>query len=327
MHVRLLPVTITLAVATTLALAGCSPDGGGGGELDPEKTPLTEYYDAIYGQYDEKEQTAKQNEVEELMAVCMAEEGFEYVPVDQSQWASMNTFDEDEDRDTKEWVASNGYGMSQTPEEQAEQNEQMEEFVDPNQDYVMSLSESEQTAYYEVLYGPQPSEEEMESGDYEYSWETSGCSGKAQHDVNGVPVYEDPEYKPLLDDMNGLWEKLQKSPTVVKAEAAWSSCMADAGYADFKKKEDAMTSVNEASNAYYESLNPAETTTPVEPDPAKLAELREKEIEVALADFTCAEETDYQDTVLKAQFDLEKQFIADHKAELDAMAADVAQGK
>ena len=39
--------------------------------------------------------------------------------------------------------------------------------------------------------------------------------------------------------------------------------MADAGFSDLKKKEDAMTLVNEASNAYYETLTDA-------PDDAKL---------------------------------------------------------
>jgi hypothetical protein len=325
MHARLLPVTITITIAVvgTLALAGCSADGGGDGELDPTKTPFAEYYEAIYGDYDEKEQVAKQNEIEKLTAACMSAEGFEYLPVDQSQYGEMSSPDDLEDRETKEWVASNGYGMSQDP---AEQEEVQDEFVDPNQDYVMGLSESEQTAYYEVLYGPQPSDEEIESGDYEYDWKTSGCSGEAQHEVSGVPVYENPEYKPLLDDMNGTYEKVLKDPVVMKLDAEWSSCMADAGYPDFEKKEDAINSASNALNTFYESLGSGETE-PAEPDPAKLAELREQEIDVALADFTCAEEIDYQDEYLKVQYATEKQFIADHKSELDAMAAAVAQGE
>jgi hypothetical protein len=326
MHKRLLPAAITLAVAATLALAACSPGGGGGGELDAERTPFTEYYEALYGDYDEKEQTAKQNEIEELTAACMSREGFEYEPVDQSQYMEMGEED-DVDRDTKEWVASHGYGMSQTPEEQEAAEAEYEDFVDPNADYVASLSESEQTAYYEVLYGPQPTEEELAAGDFEYSWENSGCMGEAQHEINGDDVYEDPKYKKLLDDMNGIWEKIGKDPAMVKADATWSACMADAGFTEFSKQEDALTSINDASNAYYETLGGSEDTMPAEPDPAKLAELREREIEVAVADFDCSEESDYKQTRLRVQTELEQRFIDDHKSELDAMVADVAQNK
>lgn len=320
-----LSTTIVLAVAAALTLSACSGgEGGGGDKLDASKTPLTEYYEAMYGGFDEKDQLAKQKKSEELMAACMAKEGFEYTPVDQSQY--MNFSEEDmEDRNTEKWVAANGYGMTLSPEQQEEQNEQMGEFVDPNQSYVEALSPGEQTAYYEVAYGPGPTEEEMaamEEGDgsYEYNWETAGCQGAAQHEVNGEDITQSEKYKPLMDELNTIWEKLQKDPKVAKLDAAWSACMADAGYPDLKTQDAAMTSVNEASNAYYETMTDA-------PDEAKLAELRENEIAVALADFKCAEKTDYQDKKLEVQFDIERQFIDDHKAELDAMIADVEQGK
>jgi hypothetical protein len=320
-----LSTTIVLAVAASLALSACSGGGGGGGDkLDANKTPLTEYYEAMYGGYDEKEQIAKQKESEELVAVCMSKEGFEYTPVDQSQYMQFSEEDM-EDRNTEKWVAANGYGMTLSPEEQEKQNEQSEQFVDPNQPYVEALSPGEQTAYYEVLYGPGPTEEEMAAmedgeGGFEYNWETAGCQGAAQHEINGEDVTQSDKYKPLMDELNTVWEKVQKDPKITKLDAGWSACMADAGFSDLKKKEDAMTLVNEASNAYYETLTDA-------PDDAKLAELRENEIAVALADFKCGEKLDYQDTMLAVQFDVERQFIDDHKSELDAMIADVEQGK
>ncbi|GAB3605192.1 hypothetical protein GCM10027413_06010 [Conyzicola nivalis] len=325
MRTRLLPTSVVLALAASLALAGCTAGGGaGGGDLDPEKTPMMEYYDAMYGGYDEKEAAAQQKQVEELVSTCMADEGFDYTPVDQSQYQGMS-FD-DEDRDTEEWVAEHGYGMNQTPEEQEEMNAQAEDFVDPNQGYVEALSTSEQEAYYEVLYGPGPSDEEMaamEDGDgsYEYDWKTAGCQGAAQHEITGDDLTQSEKYKPLMDEINSMWEKQQKAPAIVKLEAEWAACMADAGWSDFKKKEDAMNEVNEASNAYWEK------GATEEPDDALKAEWREHEIEVALADFKCAEKVDYQNTYLAAQYEFENQFIADHKSELDAMVADIAQAK
>jgi hypothetical protein len=324
MHQRLLPITVVLGLAATLALSGCSFGGGGAdAELDPEKSPMTEYYEAMYGGYDEKEAVAQQKKVEELVAVCMADEGFDYKPVDQSQYTSFAS--DDEDRDTEEWVAEHGYGMNQTPEEQAEMNEQASEYVDPNQDYVTALSPTEQEAYYEVLYGPTPSDEELKAmesdGGYEYNWETAGCQGSAQHEVNGDDLTQSDKYKPLMDDINAIWEKQQKDPAIVKVEAAWAACMADAGYADLTAKQDAMTEVSEEQNAYYES------GATEEPDDATKAEWRAHEIEVALADFTCSKKVDYQKTYLTAQYRLENQFIDDHKSELDAMVAEIAQAK
>lgn len=320
-----LSTTIVLAVAAAFTLSACSLGGDGGGEkLDADETPMSAIFESIYGSYDEDEGIADQKKAEELTAVCMSKEGFEYKPVDQSQYQSFSSEDM-EDRDTEEWVASHGYGMTQTPEEQEEMNERMGDFVDPNQAYVEALSPGEQTAYYEVLYGPGPSDEEMaamEDGDgsYEYNWETAGCSGAAQHEVNGEDLTQSDEHKPLMDAINTMYEKQQSNKEIKKLDAEWAACMADAGFAEVKQKQDAMNIVNEASNAYYETLTDA-------PDEAKLAELRENEIAVALADFKCAEKTDYKDKSLKIQFELERQFIEDHKSEIDALVAAVEQGK
>jgi hypothetical protein len=327
MHKRLLPALI-LAVASTLAFSACSllPGGGGaGGELDAEKTPLTEYFNAIYGEYDSKEGIAQQQKVEELIATCMSKEGFDYKPVDQSQnMGKMN--DDTEDRDTEKWVSENGYGMNLTDEQQEEQNAEAESWIDPNEDYVNALSSAEQEAYYAVLYGPGPTAEEqaaMDAGEsYEYNWETSGCQGAAQHEVTGDDITQTEKYKPLMDDINKMYEKREKMPEIVKLDAAWSSCMADAGF-DFEKKDDAIQEVSDQQNAFWENATPDSEG----PDDATKKQWREHELEVALADFTCGKKVDYEQKSLKAQFAMENQFIDDHKSELDALVADVEQGK
>ncbi|TFB77323.1 hypothetical protein E3O06_00785 [Cryobacterium glaciale] len=319
MRHRSLLTAIATAAFLSLTLAGCSGDKTAA-KLDPAESPLSKYMSSMYGDYDEDSMTAQQNEQEELVATCMADEGFDYVPVDNSQYSGMMS-DDSEEYGTEKWVSENGYGMSQSPEQLAEQQEQSEAYVDPNQDYVMSLSESEQTAYYEVLYGVQPTEEEMgEDGSYEYNWETSGCQGFASHEINGdQPSQED--HAALYDAMSAMYEEAQSSPTLVALDAEWATCMADAGYATFLKKADAQESISNEQNAIYESG--AETG----PDEQALADLREKELAVAMADFTCAEDLDYTAASMKVQFDLEEQFITDHKSELDALIADSEQGK
>ena len=304
--------------SAALLLAGCA-GGTAAPKLDPEKSPLTEYWSALYGGFDEESYAAQSKEQEELVAACMADEGFEYIPVDQSQYMS---FDDDEvDRDTEEWVAEHGYGMQQTPEEIEEMNEQAEEYVDPNQDYVMALSESEQTAYYEVLYGVQSSEPN-EDGEYEYNWEEAGCQGAAQHEVQGEMPYDNDKYKDLLDEMNSLYEDLQKDPEMKKIDAEWAACMSDAGETGFKKKQDAIDSIIEEQNAMYEDPTAQEDQDAF----AKVQEeLRKTEIKLALVDFQCSKEVDYQNRSLTIQFALEQQFIDDNKKQLDEMVADAGK--
>jgi hypothetical protein len=311
------------AIVTTVTLAGCAGgngDGGGGG-LTYEDSPLSKYLEAVNGVWDEERAVKEQQEVEEAVATCMTEEGFEYTPVDHSQYMSFS--DDTEERSTEEWVAANGWGMVQTQEDMDEQQAQAEEFVDPNQPYIESLSPTEQEAYFATLYGTPPSEEEMgEDGSYEYNWETAGCQGAAQHELQGDSYWEDERFSGLMEDMNALWEDLPKRPEIVELNQKWSDCMADAEYSGLKLRQDAQMQISEEMNAFYEGQE-----NPEPPSEVQLAELKEKEIAMALADFRCAKELDYDTKQFTAQFALEQQFIDDHKAELDELVAAYAKGE
>ncbi|GAA1750431.1 hypothetical protein [Agromyces humatus] len=316
--------TLAAAVAAaTLLLTGCSggPGGASDGGLTYEDSPLTKYLEPVNGTWDEERAVAESKEVEEIVAACMADEGFDYTPVDQSQ--NMSFEDDWEERQTEEWVASNGWGMVQTPEEMEAQQEDAEEFVDPNQPYLESLSPSEQEAYYATLYGPGPSEEELnEDGSYEYNWEEAGCQGAAQHEVQGDTNYwEDDEFADLVAAMTSLWEELPKQPEVAELNEKWSACMADAEYPDFAERAEAQNSIIEQLNAFWEGENPTE------PSADELKALKQQEIDIALADFRCAKELDYDNVEFTAQFDLEDQFIVDHKSELDALLAAYDKGE
>ncbi len=309
------PVAVLLGAALTLSACSLIPGAGGGEKLDPEKSPLSEYMSAFYGEQDDEFYAQQAKEVEELVAECMSDQGFEYIPVDQTQYSS---FDYDyAERETEEWVAANGYGVNLSEEQKEEQDSQFEDFVDPNSDYVQSLSESESTAYYEVLYGPQPSEDELnEDGSYEYSWEDGGCYGVSQHEVSGDQAYDQDEFKPIFDAMSALYEDQSKDPRMKELNAKWASCMADAGYDDFKEQFDAAQSIYDQQNEFWEN-----NTDGSSPSDEQTAEWREVEIDTALADLHCKEETNYTQESLKVQFELEKQFIKDHQAELDELVA------
>ncbi|MGV8883676.1 MAG: hypothetical protein ACOH19_16130 [Rhodoglobus sp.] len=316
---------IGVATATILlaSLTACSAGAdGGGGKLDPAKSPLSTYFDAIYGGTDEDTYAAQQVQVEEMVAACMSDEGFEYIPVDQTQ--GQTNFSGDEWKpDDEEWVAQYGWGVVNYPGKPDAEEPTENTFVDPNQDYVAGLSESEQAAFYETLYGPQPSEEEIgEDGSYEYNWEDGGCYGAAQHEVQGDNPFDDEKNKPLIESMNKIYENIQTDPRMVEANAKWASCMADAGF-------DGYANAQEAQNKFYDELNALYEGAPegLQPDDPKLKELGTREIEIAVADLKCAKEADTRQLALKVQFDLEEQFIAENKAELDALLADAEQSK
>lgn len=311
-----------LAAVAVLSLAGCSGGPGGSEKLSYEDSPLSKYLEVVNGSWDEEKMAADQKKAEEFKAECMAEEGFEYTPVDQSQY--MTSFGEEEmaERETEEWVAANGWGFVQTQAEMDAQQAEAEEITDPNQPYIESLSPTEQEAYYATLYGVPPTEEEIgEDGTYEYNWETSGCEGAAQHEIQGENYWEDEEFSDLTEAMSTLWEEQSKHPDVVALDEKWSACMADAEYPDLKSRSDAQTIIMDKQNEFWNGEN-AEG-----PSEEQLAELKQEEIDLALADFRCGKKLDYQNVQLRAQFDLEEQFIEDHKSELDALVAAYAKGE
>lgn len=325
-------VAIAAAAATGLALSlsGCSLFGGeNGGELDAMDSPLAQYLNAGYDpNKTDEEWQAEYNEqskkTEAFVATCMSDLGFEYTPVDNSSTVVYSGQDE-WNPDDRQWVSQYGYGAIDYPGRTGadEPVPEGEEYVDPNQDYVASLSESEQQAYYEALYGPQPTEEQMNSGEeIPYDPNNAGCYGDANLEVNGEQPYNDEQWQPLMEAVNEFYTK-QYDGTGFEIDKKWSSCMADAGYPDIAKQSDASQKIYDELNVYYESIDP-ETAGEDAYDFTKspgLQELQKKEVEMALADLDCREKVNYKQEQLKEQFAAEEIFVQQHKAELEAFKA------
>ncbi|GAA4198462.1 hypothetical protein GCM10022219_27920 [Microbacterium oryzae] len=349
-------ITRPLALAASAAvlavtLTACSGQQGGEQELSWEDSPLSEYMAAAYGTgLSVEEQQAKADEetrkIEELTAECMQAEGFEYIPNVQNGTTIFSEDDDVWDPESREWVEQYGYGIFNDPYGNDPQPES-EEYVDPNQEYVESLSESEQSAYSETLYGAQPSEDEMNDPEFDWDafYETAdlGCSGEASDEVSGMDTWEElnTQFEPLLTKMDELYLKVQEAPELVELDAAWSACMAEAGFPSYSTQADPSTELGEKQSAFWDEQNAAyeeidwETVTEEEiaaldaqNDPStkpEWKELAEQEIEVALADLECREETDYRDETMRVQFALEEQFIADNEADLEAYRAAAEQ--
>ncbi len=334
---------VALIAASTLALTGCGGGGNGGdGQLSYEDSPLSKYLSSVFTnglspdatQQEQQEFYNEQNrKTEELVAQCMTKEGFEYVP--NTSNGSVTIGDDGMWRpDDRDWVEKYGYGAINNPwqEQNGGETQATEPPADPNQPYVESLTEAEQQAYYEALWGkPQEPDPDADPNEpQEWRWEDGGCYGWAQHEVQGENPWEQDENKPIIEALQKFWETMQSSPEFTKLDADWSTCMTEAGHGGFKTQYEAQDSIYQLINKYWENAPQGEGEwdpnfgTVKDPEYAKIAD---QELPLALADLTCREKTDYRQQQLRIQFAAEEQFIADHKEELDAMKARAEQAQ
>ncbi|WP_024287108.1 hypothetical protein [Cellulomonas sp. KRMCY2] len=335
-------VAAAACAALALTLAGCGSGGekddGAASAAEPELGPLDEYFEQMYGDYDEEQGNADMIRVEELTAECMADLGFQYTPVDYSSKSSgmaLSADAEDIPWDTLEFAEQYGYGATTNPggEEQPLPEEEGQEFVDPNQEYVETMSETEQQAYWEALYGVQNFDETDPEAEYEYNWEDAGCQGSASNEVYGDMGMGggDDEFAALQEDMNAMWEAAMVDPRITELNAEWATCMADAGYAGLAEPADAQNLIYDKTNAIYEDayadMDPNGEWT--EEDYAAieagiqddLAAITDEEIETAVADYTCRDEVDLTKAQQDINIEYQQDFVDQHKDELDAWLA------
>jgi hypothetical protein len=319
--------TAVLACAAALALTGCTggddDSGSKGSESSDEYTPgpLDEYTARIYGYSLDSDEQSMQNaqaeaerqnrEVEEMVAACMSEQGFDYTPNDQNGSTTFSSDDLDLEWGSMEFAEKYGYGISTDPWGMADQEQEQPEYVDPNADYIASMSESELEAYNAALWGE--------------------------------PTIDDGSGEALEEEINSRWEQIQADPELAKIDADWASCMADAG-------TPGLTTLSDAQQALYDEWNTlqgwedpeyqalmdgwdweAKPEGPPAPeiDKQALAAFTKKEIAQAVADRGCQDETDYQSRQIALDHKSQQEFVDLHKDELEAWAtaATEARGK
>ncbi|WP_020077364.1 hypothetical protein [Cryocola sp. 340MFSha3.1] len=308
-----LAACIAAVAVVATGLSGCATASTPATELTREKSPLFAILGPLSGPTGDDGRRELERKVENLIAKCMTDQGFEYTPTDNS--AAAPAEDDGESRESEDWISKNGYGITLGEKDGAA--------ADPNEDYVASLSDTQQAAYYEALHGSvAETEEGATNASKPFDPKTAGCWNTAYREANGGKgdFWEDKKYAQLLESMSELTTKAEKQPAVKAATATWASCMADAGFSTMKKKSDALELASQKHGDLYNAtdgeVNSAES---VDPSKADLAKFREWEIDIALADFRCDKKSDLTQVALKAQFELEEKFIADHREELDQL--------
>lgn len=354
----------TIAAGLTLLIGACSSDDGSGStDAGAPASPLAEFLGQ--GDFINDPEAAQARAIEderarqEIIAECMGEQGFEYTPVDQSQFMAVSA--EAEEWGSEEWVAKWGFGITTQyfsqdqvgPDligfDESRFETEAEEFVDPNQDYVESLSESERDAYFEALHGQDPlegmmdeslSEEEMEAQMEDFRWEPQGCEGEAYAENNNSMSF----YMDFQDEMQEMQERIESDPRVVERRRQISDCVADKGheyesmeklyerfYADLEELsasidhgEPPMISEEEAAGMSQAELR--ELYSPPElSDEAKaeLAELQAEELDLAAAVTDCDGGFDAEYEIMAdIRAEYEQEFLDTHADELEQYRAE-----
>lgn len=318
--------------ATAVLLAACG--GGDGGEEeaagnpnDPRNSPVAQL---LGFDMSSSEQRAKDLEIQQQIAECMRDEGWEYEPVDyQAQMGDMNAEWEQQLNDPEGYGEKYGYGVVRSYESQGDMSGTT--FEDPNQDYLETLTPEENQAYYETLYGVQP---EFVEGD-EYVMpplEDQGCQGAAMLAVygeNSAMTNAD-----LQTRLNELFTESENDPALAQANDDWAACMRerDPSY-EFERPD-------EASSQLWERLNElqgfgsmpeggddgvvVEGTVassdfggPTEIDEADLEELRQDELRTWRDDWDCQQEVD----IAGIRRDVEQRIVDDLLAEFPELEA------
>jgi peptidoglycan hydrolase-like protein with peptidoglycan-binding domain len=200
-------------------------DGDDDGDDDAAVSPLGELLGWVS---DPVEQRRQQLEIEEQVAECMKAEGWEYTPVD---WeAQMPEVDVDMS-DPQAFGEKYGYGVMynyETNELGGDGGPMGIPFEDPNGEYMMSLSPSDQEAYSADLYGDPGIWEQSEDGATDATMvvapplDQQGCQGKARLEVVGEDPSSDPAVQQILND---FYESQQNDPGLQAIVDTWSECL------------------------------------------------------------------------------------------------------
>lgn len=345
------------------AVSACSLIGG---DDDKPKDHVT--INSIMGAPDysnltPEDQKANDLKIQQAIADCMSQKGWEYQAVVQPDEAYQYS-----DEDQVEQIKRTGLGVAYYalyPNGDPNYQDPWADWKDPNQDYIDSLSESEKTAYNTDLYGDEAimySEGDAASKIADPSAGPSepagpvdtGCQGEAQKAVYGDDPTQQPGYwdaiQKYYDDLQAI---IEADPRVKDLDKDWSACMKkegfdyasqqdywDKGYTEY---QDRLTKI--LGDDYYK--DPMEGWTQEQMDdfwatatqeqidalykqPEPTADQKKQleaqladEVKVALAEHKCS--SDYSKKMTDIYGEIEEQFALDHEEELKQLAASLSK--
>ena len=326
--IRVITSMGTMACTTVLLAACVSAIGPTPREAtetnDSEESPLSAFFTSSYGgelspAEKEKKFSEDQRERENLVARCMTQKGFKYAPNIQNMSIPSSASEEVWELDSHEWVAQYGYGVINYPGRDETFVSEDSGYKDINDDYVKTLTDWERQAFYEALYGPDIDGVDTSAHDaaIEWDWSAAGCSGWAEHERIGEDPTVADEHQPLMEALNNFSKHRDSSPALAAIDADWHRCMINVGEPSFTTQVDAPTNISAQLNALNEG------SPEISLDDPAIVGLGKREIELALKDLNCREETRYRSRVREVHDKQEQQFIDDHLTELEPLRGDI----
>ena len=296
--------------------------GGGEAERSPEPTGVLDaYLDEIYESVDAETYVAQHDAVEEYIAACMAEAGFEYRPTKAPPQYTIPEL-------TPAYAAEFGYGETteaygpDVPPSRFSQMPGDDPAADFNEDYAYGLSADAQEQYWLAMHGADVGPD----GDPEArSPEEAGCRSNAFDDV--LPHWQIPsEYRALEDAIREEIWWVDEEPRVVATHPAWAECMAEAGYPGLSAVPDAAALVNDRANGSNLSIV-MPWAEMKERFADELAAMQQYEIEVAVADAACREESGWYDVRADVLAEAHASILERYRPELDALVEWVRENR
>jgi hypothetical protein len=257
---------ISIVFAAAFAVAGC-------GDSKSNEAPV-ELEDTLG--FSREGQMELQSRVENEIATCMKNQGFDYVPVDpfaQQQALTGKARLTDED-----FIKEFGYGISTLF---GRGNAQ----ADPNDRIRNGLGTADRAAYDRALGGDNPGatfSEAVDSGDFS---ELGGCTKEATDKAFGGTDL----LTSLVGKLDELDERIVQDQRMVRANEKWAACMQEKGYR--YEEPDAIDEdlTERFRNVVGAGIRPGTSTIPpgTSFDRAALTSLQQEEVRIGNADLEC----------------------------------------
>lgn len=295
---------VGLGVALVLTTAGCGSDDDPSPTATPTTGPAEVYFETAFGRSVEEEAEVFLRQ-EELVAACMAEQGFEYVP-DTSTYHRDGLSELDYPPGTREFAAQYGYGIASMP------GKVVGDEPSTNAEITAAMSEEELDAYERALNG-----DAVVDGDEDA--ELGGCVRAARNEVWGDREL-DPVRASLEDEIARIDTELAPADdAVIAAAAEWSACMADAGFPGYATPDAAEEAAWQRWLAFNEGLvvDPL-GNAPVDGSIPGQDQMEAEEAALATADWDCRAEADYDAVWREVRNRFQQEYVDAHRAELDA---------
>jgi hypothetical protein len=266
---RNLALALAAGALVVAAAGGCGADGKPGEGSRRATLPGIKEFGLTEEQFAEKVE-----KTQSLMATCMRDAGFEYVPVNVKQIELAQKYVRTDPAVTRhDYHAKWGYGETTRFDEPSRrvglgpQNLRIYEGLRP----------TEREAYDRTLYGEDRHADFVFTLDEEDFSPTGGCTRKA---VAGVfpPGYLDGTFVNPKDVL------IDGDARVVAAQRQWSRCMKAAGYNYREDQDEIIDEYGERLDKLAGDTDPAELTGQRAAD---LRALQAAEVTVSLADLDC----------------------------------------